>query len=112
VPLRQCVLSVPLELRLLLARDSQVQTAVGRIFVQEVFRWSASAPACPGFARQYRTLDVNQRGRAFVQYRSIDIRCHRHRLPAWCDSSAATCLQPLGIPTNQLLFPNWRRGSC
>jgi len=35
VPLRQWVLSVPVELRLLLARDPRALTAVGRIFVQE-----------------------------------------------------------------------------
>jgi len=38
-PLRQWVLSVPFELRLLLARDPRALTAVGRIFVQEIFRW-------------------------------------------------------------------------
>jgi hypothetical protein len=38
VPLRQWVLSVPFELRLLLARDPCARTAVGRIFVQEIFR--------------------------------------------------------------------------
>ncbi|MES1175278.1 MAG: transposase zinc-binding domain-containing protein [Myxococcales bacterium] len=38
VPLRQWVLSVPFELRLLLARDPRALTAVGRIFVQEIFR--------------------------------------------------------------------------
>ena len=38
VPLRQWVLSVPFELRLLLARDPFALTAVGRIFVQEIFR--------------------------------------------------------------------------
>jgi len=38
VPLRQWVLSVPFEVRLLLARDPRALTAVGRIFVQEIFR--------------------------------------------------------------------------
>ena len=38
VPMRQWVLSVPFELRLLLARDPRALTAVGRIFVQEIFR--------------------------------------------------------------------------
>ena len=36
VPLRQWVLSVPFELRLLLARDPRALTAVGRIFLQEI----------------------------------------------------------------------------
>ena len=39
MPLRRWVLPVPFELRLLLARDPHVLTAVGRIFVQEIFRW-------------------------------------------------------------------------
>ncbi len=33
------MLSVPFEVRLLLARDPRALTAVGRIFVQEIFRW-------------------------------------------------------------------------
>ena len=39
VPLRQWVLSVPFELRLTLARRADALSAVGRIFVEEIFRW-------------------------------------------------------------------------
>jgi hypothetical protein len=39
VPLRQWVLSVPFELRLLLAKHADALGAVGRIFVEEVSRW-------------------------------------------------------------------------
>jgi hypothetical protein len=39
VPLRQWVLSVPFELRLVLARRSDALNYVGRVFVREVFRW-------------------------------------------------------------------------
>jgi hypothetical protein len=39
VPLRQWVLSVPFELRLLLAAKPDALSAVGRIFVQEIHRW-------------------------------------------------------------------------
>ena len=39
VPVRQWVLSVPFELRLLLAKRADALNAVGRIFVEEVFRW-------------------------------------------------------------------------
>ena len=39
VAVRQWVLSVPFELRLLLARRADALNAVGRIFVEEVFRW-------------------------------------------------------------------------
>jgi hypothetical protein len=38
VPVRQWVLSVPFELRLLLARNHRALSAVGRIFVCEVLR--------------------------------------------------------------------------
>jgi hypothetical protein len=48
VPLRQWVLSVPFELRLLLARDPHVLTAVGRIFVQEIFRWQRERAGLSG----------------------------------------------------------------
>ncbi|HEY1537035.1 MAG TPA: transposase, partial [Polyangiaceae bacterium] len=46
--LRQWVLSVPFELRLLLARDPHVLTAVGRIFVQEIFRWQRERAGLSG----------------------------------------------------------------
>lgn len=39
VPVRQWVLSVPFELRLLLASRPDALTAVGRFFTEEVFRW-------------------------------------------------------------------------
>jgi hypothetical protein len=48
VPLRQWVLSVPFELRLLLARDPGALTAVGRIFVQEIFRWQRDRAGLSG----------------------------------------------------------------
>jgi len=52
VPLRQWVLSVPFELRLLLARDPRALTAVGESLRRRSSARSASAPGCPGFARQ------------------------------------------------------------
>jgi len=39
VPVRQWVLSVPFELRLLLAQRTDALNYVGRVFVREVFRW-------------------------------------------------------------------------
>jgi hypothetical protein len=50
-PLRQWVLSVPFELRLLLARDPRALTAVGRIFVQEIFRWQRERAGIAGLLR-------------------------------------------------------------
>jgi hypothetical protein len=43
VPLRQWVLSVPFEMRLLLAAKPDALSAVGRIFVQEISRWQRSS---------------------------------------------------------------------
>jgi len=48
VPIRQWVLSLPFELRLLAARKPQVLAATGRIFVQEVFRRGRCATALHG----------------------------------------------------------------
>jgi hypothetical protein len=39
VPIRQWVLSAPFELRLLLAKNAAALSAVGRIFVREIWRW-------------------------------------------------------------------------
>jgi hypothetical protein len=39
VPVRQWVLSVPYELRLLLARNPAALSATGRLFVAEILRW-------------------------------------------------------------------------
>jgi hypothetical protein len=51
MPLRQWVLSVPFELRSLLARDPRALTAVGRIFVQEIFRWQRESAGMAGLRR-------------------------------------------------------------
>jgi len=51
VPVRQWVLSVPFELRLLLARDARALTAVGRIFVQQIFRWQRECAGIAGLRR-------------------------------------------------------------
>jgi len=51
VPIRQWVLSVPFELRLLLARDHRALSAVGRIFVREVFRAQRERASAFGIAK-------------------------------------------------------------
>jgi hypothetical protein len=48
VPVRQWVLSVPFELRLLLAKNHRALSAVGRIFVREVFHWQREQAALRG----------------------------------------------------------------
>jgi hypothetical protein len=51
VPVRQWVLSVPFELRLLLAKNHRALSAVGRIFVREVFHWQREQAALRGIPR-------------------------------------------------------------
>ncbi len=51
VPVRQWVLSVPFELRLLLTREPRALTAVGRLFVQEIFRWQRESAGIAGLRR-------------------------------------------------------------
>jgi hypothetical protein len=47
--LRQWVLTVPFELRLLLAAKPDALSAIGRIFVQEILRWQRQRAAALGF---------------------------------------------------------------
>jgi len=51
VTLRQWVLSVPFELRLLLAAKPDALSAVGRIFIQEIQRWQRQQAQALGFER-------------------------------------------------------------
>jgi len=49
--LRQWVLTVPFELRLLLAAKPETLSAIGRIFVQEIQRWQREHARALGYAR-------------------------------------------------------------
>jgi hypothetical protein len=51
VPVRQWVLSVPFELRLLLARDHRALSAIGRLFVREILRSQEQRAAALGISR-------------------------------------------------------------
>jgi hypothetical protein len=51
VTLRQWVLTVPFELRLLLAAKPDALSAVGRIFIQEIQRWQRQQAQALGFER-------------------------------------------------------------
>jgi hypothetical protein len=51
VPVRQWVLSVPFELRLLLAKGHRALSAVGRILVREVFHWQWEQAVLRGITR-------------------------------------------------------------
>jgi len=72
------VLSVPYELRLLLAREPHVLTAVGRIFVQEIFRWQRerAGPAIPEVT-PFGLLSAA----VVVKFMSPAERAHRFGLP-------------------------------
>jgi len=74
VPLRQWVLSVPFELRLTLARHASALTAVGRIFVEEVFRWQRER------ARELATSEVRSGAVQFPQRfgGSLNLNVHYH----------------------------------
>ena len=74
VPLRQWVLSVPFELRLTLARHAHALTAVGRIFVEEVFRWQRER------ARELGTSEVRSGAVQFPQRfgGSLNLNVHYH----------------------------------
>jgi hypothetical protein len=51
VPVRQWVLSVPFELRLLLARDHRALSAIGRLFVREILRTQSQRAAALGIPK-------------------------------------------------------------
>ena len=74
VPLRQWVLSVPFELRLTLARRADALTAVGRIFVEEVFRWQRER------AREQGIIGVRSGAVQFPQRfgGSLNLNVHYH----------------------------------
>jgi hypothetical protein len=54
VTLRQWVLTVPFEFRLLLAVKPDALSAVGRIFIQEIHRWQRQRAQALGFAQAKR----------------------------------------------------------
>ena len=76
VPVRQCVLSVPYELRLTLARYPEALSAVGRFFVQELFRWQRETA-------QLRGINIRRARSGAVQFpqrfgNSLNLNVHYH----------------------------------
>jgi hypothetical protein len=72
--LRQWVLTVPFELRLLLATKPEALSAIGRIFVQEIQRWQRQRP---------RALDYERPETAAVSFcqrfgSSLNLNIHWH----------------------------------
>jgi hypothetical protein len=74
VPVRQWVLSVPFELRLLLAKRTDALNCVGRVFVREVFRWQRER------ARDLDLCDVQSGAIEWPQRfgGSLDLNVHYH----------------------------------
>jgi hypothetical protein len=86
IRLRQWVLSIPFELRIVLAKRSDVLNACGRIFVQEIFRWQRRVALLRGY-KQAKGAAINfpQRfGRsATLEPLTAEQNCGRtSRLPA------------------------------
>jgi len=81
VPLRQWVLSVPFELRLLLAKRADALGAVGRVFVQEILRWQRAQARLsdPSLASRPAT-DLRGGAVCFSQRfgGSLDLNVHYH----------------------------------
>ena len=77
VPVRQWVLSVPYELRLTLARHPDALSAVGRIFVEEIFRYqSERAGLCGGIDRKHARSGAVQFPQRFGG--SLNLNVHYH----------------------------------
>jgi len=74
VPVRQWVLSVPFELRFLLASNAQAFTALTRIFMEETLAWYRRRAVEIGISR-------GQGGAVSVQHRfggALNLNCHVH----------------------------------
>jgi len=74
VPVRQWVLSVPFELRLLLARNPRALSAVGRLFVREISHWQREQAGLSGI------LDARTGAICFPQRfgGSLNLNVHYH----------------------------------
>jgi diadenosine tetraphosphate (Ap4A) HIT family hydrolase len=85
--LRQWVLTVPFELRLLLAAKPDALSAIGRIFIQEIQRWQLERARALGFERaKSAAVSFCQRFGS-----SLNLHVHWHvivRSPLWCPHPA------------------------
>jgi len=104
VALRQWVLSVPFELRLLHAKKPHALSAVGRIFVREVFRWQRERARMLGVPR------ARSGAICFVQRfgGSLNLNVHYHVvIPDGVFSRAGTCsavrFEKVGAPSGSEL---------
>ncbi len=94
VPLRQWVLTVPFELRLLLAAKPDALSAVGRIFVQEIHRWQKGRRANRGRRIECAAVSFCQRFGS-----SLNLNVHWHVVvPDVLFSPSADQERPDAIP--------------
>lgn len=81
VRLRQWVLSVPFELRLLLAKKPDALSALGRIFIEEIFRFQRELGARLGLARSSSSAEQLRGGAICFPQRfgsSLNLNVHYH----------------------------------
>jgi hypothetical protein len=81
VRLRQWVLSVPFELRLLLAKNPEALSAMGRIFIEEIFRWQRSLGIRLGLATTSAAHEKLRGGAICFPQRfggSLNLNVHYH----------------------------------
>ena len=93
VPLRQWVLSVPFDLRLLLASKAEVLSAVIRIFIEEVFRWYTGQAKSYGLAEpKCGAVTFTQRFGGSLNlnvHLHVITRCAKFRQQGWRQIAAA-----------------------
>jgi hypothetical protein len=81
VRLRQWVLSVPFELRLVLAKNPEALNACGRIFVEEIFRWQRLVGIRRGFVPAQDAKHLLRGGAVSFPQRfggSLNLNVHYH----------------------------------
>lgn len=81
VRLRQWVLSLPFELRLTLAKNPEALSAVGRLFIEEIFRWQRSLGIRLGLATTSAAKERLRGGAICCPQRfggSLNLNVHYH----------------------------------
>ncbi len=106
VRLRQWVLSVPFELRLTLAKNPEALSAVGRIFIEEIFRWQRSLGIRLGLAKTSAAKEKLRGGAICFPQRfggSLNLNVHYHVIVPdalfYRDTAGALCKEVLRRPS-------------
>jgi hypothetical protein len=110
VPIRQWVLSVPFELRLLLACNAAALGAAGRIFVREIWRWQreqfGASLLRPRNAEALRTPTIRGGAVCFSQRFGGSLTLNVHYHVAVSDGVFGRASQGADIVFHQLPLPN------